>query len=374
MGVETVVNIADLVVTNPTASDPKSQGDDHLRYLKTALKNDFAGFTGAVLVTGVDGGAADVYTLTPAHAVVTYTAKMLIEFTPAATNLTTTPTLNISGLGAKTIKSVANAALVAGDLLIGAPTLLAYDGTNLRLLGPTKNYIDQVAMSAALPAGALGFLRNDGAGVSAFTQTHTGYAQKEVKGADIACAATVNLTTATGNLVHLTGSTGPVTAITVPVGAEYTVVCDGTPTFTHSASLLCPGGVDLVAAADTRLIIRGDTAGALITIAQNADGTTRWNPCVAKAWIKCDAAGAIQASHNITSITDNGTGDVTITIATDFASANYVVSSTVLSGGFQSSSVFAQAAGSVQIKNWTVSGGSNQVVDPTNYHIICFGV
>jgi len=152
MGLETVVNIADLNPLWPLGGDPASTSDDHHRNIKTALLNDFAGFTGAILVTGVDGGAADAYTLTPAHAVVAYTAKMLIEFMPTATNLTATPTINISGLGAKTIKTVANAAVLPGDLVLGTPTLLAYDGINARLLGPTKNYIDQLAFGSALPA------------------------------------------------------------------------------------------------------------------------------------------------------------------------------------------------------------------------------
>lgn len=270
MGLETTVNIADLVKTNPASSDPKSQGDDHLRNIKTALLNDFAGFAGAVIVTGVDGGAADAYTLTPANALVAYTSKMLIEFTPAATNLTTTPTLNISSLGAKTIKSVSNGALLAGDIVLGTPTLAIYDGTSVRLIGPTKNYIDQLAFSAALPTQSLGFLRSDGA-VAAFTQTHTGYAQNEVKGADIASAGTINLTTATGNLVHITGTT-TITAITIPVGAERTVIFDGILTLTHGAALLLPGAANITTAANDRAIVRGDTAGAVVTSYTRADG------------------------------------------------------------------------------------------------------
>nr|ANO58273.1 tail fiber protein [uncultured Alphaproteobacteria bacterium] len=49
------------------------------------------------------------------------------------------------------------------------------------------------------------------------------------------------------------------------------------------------------------------------------------HPGVAKAWISFNGTGtiAIRASYNITSITDNGTGDTTITIATDFSGAEY---------------------------------------------------
>lgn len=45
MALESATNISDLVTTNPTAGDPKSQGDDHLRLLKTVLKNSVPDFT-----------------------------------------------------------------------------------------------------------------------------------------------------------------------------------------------------------------------------------------------------------------------------------------------------------------------------------------
>lgn len=147
-----VTNIADLNPLWPLGGDPASISDDNHRNIKKALLNDFAGFTGAVLVTGVDGGAADAYTLTPANAVVAYTTKMLILFTPVALNLTTAPTLNISGLGAKSLKDVAGNAPLAGDFVAGCPYLCEYDGTNVRTMAITKNYADQLAMSAVLPA------------------------------------------------------------------------------------------------------------------------------------------------------------------------------------------------------------------------------
>jgi len=41
MGLESATFVNDLVTSNPTATDFKAQGDDHLRLLKTALKNSF---------------------------------------------------------------------------------------------------------------------------------------------------------------------------------------------------------------------------------------------------------------------------------------------------------------------------------------------
>lgn len=48
MGLETGTYIGDLVITNPVgATDPKSQGDDHLRLIKSVLKETFPGLAGS---------------------------------------------------------------------------------------------------------------------------------------------------------------------------------------------------------------------------------------------------------------------------------------------------------------------------------------
>jgi hypothetical protein len=51
MGLETGTYISELVSANPTATDPISQGDDHLRLIKTVLKNQFSGLSGTTAVT-----------------------------------------------------------------------------------------------------------------------------------------------------------------------------------------------------------------------------------------------------------------------------------------------------------------------------------
>ncbi len=51
MSLETVTYISDLVQTNPTSSDPASQGDDHLRNIKKGLLTTFPNVKGAVTPT-----------------------------------------------------------------------------------------------------------------------------------------------------------------------------------------------------------------------------------------------------------------------------------------------------------------------------------
>lgn len=269
MGLESVTYVGDLNTANPTGTDPKNQGDDHIRNLKTALRNSFAGFAGAIVVTGTDGGAVNAYTLTPTTAITAYGTRMIALFAPTITS-TGAVTLNISDLGAKSVKAVDGAALVAGDLVSGSVYAAVYTGTEFRLLSITKNYADQLALATALPAQSLGFVRSDGT-TAGFTTTHTGYAQNEVKGADIASAATINLTAPTGNLVHVTGTT-TITAITIPVGAERTIIFDGALTLTHGAALLLPGAANIITAANDRMTVRGDTAGAIVVSYDRANG------------------------------------------------------------------------------------------------------
>lgn len=51
MGLETTTYISGLVASNPTSSDFKTQGDDHIRLVKSALLNTFPNVTGAMTRT-----------------------------------------------------------------------------------------------------------------------------------------------------------------------------------------------------------------------------------------------------------------------------------------------------------------------------------
>jgi hypothetical protein len=52
----------------------------------------------------------------------------------------------------------------------------------------------------------------------------------------------------------------------------------------------------------------------------------KWHPGVAKAWVVFDGSGTVTvlASHNVSSVTDNGVGDYTVNFTTAFSSAFYV--------------------------------------------------
>ena len=63
MALESVTNIDDLNASNPTATDPVVEGDDHIRNIKTALKNNFGSITGNVTSTHTELNYLDGTTL-----------------------------------------------------------------------------------------------------------------------------------------------------------------------------------------------------------------------------------------------------------------------------------------------------------------------
>ena len=91
----------------------------------------------------------------------------------------------------------------------------------------------------------------------------------------------------------------------------------------------------------------------------------KYSPGVAKFYVKFNPSGTIQGTaYNTTSVADNGTGDWTVTIATDFSSANWACSCTIETGYTRSANIASsggQAAGTLQVRstdnNGTLSDG-----------------
>ena len=74
--------------------------------------------------------------------------------------------------------------------------------------------------------------------------------------------------------------------------------------------------------------LTGDVAAARITGALNASGSAPIYAC--RAWVNFDGTGtvAIRASGNVSSITDNGTGQYTINFTTAMPDVDYCTVST----------------------------------------------
>lgn len=135
MGLETGTYINDLNAANPTSTDPKSQGDDHLRLIKAVLKNTFAGFPGLIVATGTEtqGATVNDYVVTVNPAPAAYTANFFLVFKATHTN-TGAVTIAVNTLAAKPLKDVDGAAVEAGDIENGSIVVVWYDGTGFFLV------------------------------------------------------------------------------------------------------------------------------------------------------------------------------------------------------------------------------------------------
>lgn len=82
------------------------------------------------------------------------------------------------------------------------------------------------------------------------------------KAADIASAATVDLSAATGNSVTITGTTGITAFGTVPAGTSFVLTFAASLTITHNAtSLICPNNQNIVTQAGDEVVVRSLGAG-----------------------------------------------------------------------------------------------------------------
>lgn len=166
MAVETVNNIADLDPAYPQGAEYKSDGDDHIRNIKKALRQSFSGFEGAVICTGTNGGLVNSYTLTPVVAPAAYTENMLAVFTPTITN-TGACVIDVAGLGAKAVTALDGSVLVAGDLTAGRTVMAVYKGSGFRLMSVTQGFVEQLVVGRTVPgvnvlANAGKFFSTDG--------------------------------------------------------------------------------------------------------------------------------------------------------------------------------------------------------------------
>jgi hypothetical protein len=106
------------------------------------------------------------------------------------------------------------------------------------------------------------------------------------------------------------------------------------------------------------------------------------HPGMPKCWGKANTSGSLSASYNMTSVTDDGTGLITFTIATDFSSADWccvmqieraatsLAEGSTAHGNIRSA---AQAAGTVQLEAYDNTTGTSGQDDPTSWFMAGFG-
>ena len=98
---------------------------------KVALNNATTHASNYLLhgVTGTTAGSANAYTLTPSPALSAYSTDLRVTLFVNVNN-TGSSTLNISGLGAKTLKKNDGSVFASGDLKTATPYTFVYNGTD----------------------------------------------------------------------------------------------------------------------------------------------------------------------------------------------------------------------------------------------------
>lgn len=158
-------------------------------------------------------------------------------------------------------------------------------------------------------------------------------------------ASTVNVASlGLKSIKTLTGASDPA-AGDIAANVDITLVYDGTYFRIISAA-------PLVVATQAQQETATDITTAV------TPGRQHYHPSAAKYWVNWQGTGtvAIKTSYNTTSITDNGTGDYTVTIATDFSSAIYC---NIVSGGRDTS--LGSFCGQVDYSLTTLTAGTVRV-------------
>lgn len=146
MPLETASTIADLVASNPAASDPLTDGDDHIRLLKAVLQNTFPGLTAGEALLRSPGGIiipGDGTSTAPGYS---FASEPTLGFYRSKAGIITLAGGTLRGKGAIPIGST--------HMFLIAPATLGTAGTGtgweyLELDGSTWNIADFPDLAAA---------------------------------------------------------------------------------------------------------------------------------------------------------------------------------------------------------------------------------
>ena len=343
-----------------------------------------------------DAGASDTYVITLNPVPAAYATGMVVRF-KANTKNTGAATLNVNSLGAKTIKKDQGADLADNDIAASQIVEVIYDGTNFQLLSPIFGATGQNGGSVyAADAGASDtYAITLSPAPSAYT---TGMVIRFKANTLNTGAATLNANSLGAIALKKFGTTNDVATGDILAGQIVEVVYDGTNFQMISAvddiiNLTTDGSPDtaadyfktwdasastykkvLLSSVGSTAATQADQETATSTTTYVSPGRQQFHPSASKAYLKCGTAANILHSYNITSLADTGTGDVAITIATNFSSTLYVAVTTPETTARQATRVKngTPAAGTISIECFATDTGT--AADPTTgYNVSMFG-
>lgn len=341
MGLETGTFIDDLVSTNPVgSSDPKSQGDDHLRLIKSILQNTFPNAGQAFYFPSVGAAKTSNYTVVAAddHALILVDASA----------------------GAITLGLTASGSLPDGFtvyvLLVDSTNSCTIDASGAETInGSTTLSLTDTYESVML-------VNDQGNGwyaVKALAPTFT------ASSTDTLTNKTINAANNTlSGLVLGTEVTGASTALSDTANITYDADTDA------SAKGWVIDEDNMASDSATKVPTQQSVKAYVDANGASVSGE-------AKAWVRfAFSGGTISNSYNVTSITDNGAGNWTVNLTTAFSSANYVpIASAVTAGGGTENRVVGTGASSSSAYSITMYDSGGTITDPDSGDVysVAFG-
>lgn len=325
---------------SPATANLPMGGFRHTGVGSATARNHYA-TAGQIQDGGLDwvvaGGTADALTAIYVPTITALVDGQLCFVRAATSNATATPTFAPNGLSAHAVTKLGGSALVASEWTADQELILKYKlaSTRWELMNPRKvANADVTGLGTASTQNTGTSGTNvpllDGANTWSGIQTHSA-AINEARGVDIASSTTTDIGAATGNYVNVTGTVTITGLGTVQAGTRRIVNFTGILTLTYNAaSLILPTSANITTAAgDAATFISLGSGNWVCTNYQRKSGVALVSSVAStqlvKAWVNFNGTGtvAIRASYNVSSITDNGTGDYTINFTTPFSTANY---------------------------------------------------
>lgn len=259
----------------------------------------------------VVGGGTGAGTAVEGHDNLTTISSNIASAT--TTDLSTATGIHVTITGTTTITGFGTEQAGAVRFLVFSGSLtLTHNGTSLILPGGV-NIVTQANDTALMESLGSGNWR------CLSFQRYVASGQIEAKGADMASASTVDLSTATGRYVHITGTTTITAFGTCLAGVVRLLEFAGALTLTHNAtSLILPGGANITTAAGDMAVMVSEGSGNWRCVCyQPATGqsiissTTYMTPVATTSGTSKDVTGIPSNAKRITihfaSVSTNGT-------------------------------------------------------------------
>ena len=125
----------------------------------------------------------------------------------------------------------------------------------------------------------------------------------------------------------------------------------------------------------TNTLTGTSTAGSIAVTAEGNSTTTNLQQGLAKSWIQIDGTGTMENkdSHNVSGITDNGTGDYSKTMTSAMNSINYAAQTDSRIENSCISTTISDTVPTTTVVRGLTYNTSNSQVDTSYYTIVSHG-